>query len=230
MSTQQPSGATPPEGPGYAQPQDPWEGYEPGLASVPTDPIPQQYEPYGHGQAYPHSDVWSQATVAQGGYAAAPATRGRRTGTVVLIVLAVLLLGGGGGFAAWYITTQRSANGVTPTSDPTGPVTSAATTGNPTSAPAVAFDPHTVEVDQCIQNNGTQSNPDVSVVPCDTDSSYKVIRIVTGDQIVEAADGTFDRDTTSVAACQGTNYRFWYAYQDPFDDAKDVFFCMVAST
>ena len=42
MSTQQP-----PEGSGYAQPQDPWEGsFEPGLASVPTDPIPEQrYEP-----------------------------------------------------------------------------------------------------------------------------------------------------------------------------------------
>ena len=59
MSTQQPPGG-PAEG-GYAQPQDPWGGYEPGVASVPTDPIPQQYPPMGPG------DVWSQSTVAQGG-------------------------------------------------------------------------------------------------------------------------------------------------------------------
>jgi hypothetical protein len=226
MSTQQPGGAPPPDGPGYAQPQDPWEGYEPGLASVPTDPIPQQYEPYGH---YPAGDVWSQQTVAQGGYAPAPPVQpqGRRTGTVILVVLAVLLLGGGGGFAAWYITKQRQAgpNGVTPTN----PVTTDPATATGTATPPTVFDPHTTKVNDCIQNNGTQADPDIKLVPCDTDSSYKIVRIVTGEQIVEGPGGTFDRDTTSVAACEGTGYKFWYGYQDPFDDAQDVFFCMIAN-
>src|SRR6187549_3396009 len=63
MSTSQPPGG-PPEG-GYAQPQDPWAGgYEPGLASVPTDPIPQQYDPYS---SVPPGEIWSQATAIQGG-------------------------------------------------------------------------------------------------------------------------------------------------------------------
>src|SRR5262245_33862313 len=51
MSTYQPPGGQPSEGtPSYSQPQDPWAtGHDHGLASVPTDPIPQQYDPYAHG-------------------------------------------------------------------------------------------------------------------------------------------------------------------------------------
>ena len=225
MSTHQPPGGPPPEGnQGYAQPQDPWEGgFEPGLASVPTDPIPQQYEPYPQGHGYQQQgDVWSQETVAHGApYPHGPQqTSSNRAGMIVLIVLIMLILGGGGGFAAWYFTKQRNvATDPTASPSPTVPTTSAPTT--------VAVFPYNVDINDCIVNNGTEDDPDVEVVPCATANSFKVIKIVTGAGLVENAEGKFDRDTTSVAACQGTSYEFWYGYQDTLDEAKDVFFCMV---
>ena len=49
MSTNEPPAGAAHEGaPEYGQPQDPWAGgfdYTPGQSSVPTDPIPHQYDP-----------------------------------------------------------------------------------------------------------------------------------------------------------------------------------------
>lgn len=218
MSQQPPEGA-------YAQPQDPWEGgYEPGLASVPTDPIPEQrfegYPPAG-------SDLWSQQTVAHGGYV--PQRSSNRTGMIVLIVLIVLVLGGGGGYAAYYVTSKRNAT-ANPTTDPTS-------TGAPTTSAPAQFDPYAVEVDNCIRNRNTANvptpddvdpNPDIEIVPCTTDDSYKVIKIVEGEQLKENAQGELDRDTTAPDACGDTPYKFWYAY-DATDDTQDLFFCLVAA-
>src|SRR5688572_19212645 len=103
MSTHQPPGGPHPEGtPGYTPPQDPWAGgYEQGVASVPTDAIRQQYDPYG---GVP-GEVWSQETVVHGGQYGPPPQRSR-VGIFVLVFVIVLILGGGGGFTAWYLVTQ----------------------------------------------------------------------------------------------------------------------------
>jgi hypothetical protein len=217
MSQQPPEGA-------YAQPQDPWEGgYEPGLASVPTDPIPEQrFEGY----PAPGAEVWSQQTVAHGGYV--PQQAPNRTGMIVLIVLIVLILGGGGGYAAYYVTSKRNPS-ANPTVDPTTGETA-------TSTPTPTFDPYAVEVDDCIRNNNgnvpnpdnVDANPDIDIVPCATDGSFKVIKIVVGDQLKRNAQGELDRDTTAPAACGDTPYKYWYAY-DANDDTQDLFFCLVAA-
>jgi hypothetical protein len=215
MSQQPPEGA-------YAQPQDPWEGgYEPGLASVPTDPIPEQRFEGG----YPPADLWSQQTVAQGGYVPQPAPN--RTGMIVLIVLIVLILGGGGGYAAYYVTSKRN-----PTTDPTGGPTS----GGPvtTSTTPSQFDPYAVEQDNCIRNNSgnvpdpntVDPNPQIEIVPCTTADSYKVIKIVKGEGLLENPEGKLDQKTTAPAACKDTGYEFWYAY-DATDNTQDLFFCLV---
>jgi hypothetical protein len=215
MSQQPPEGA-------YAQPQDPWEGgYEPGLASVPTDPIPEQ-----RFEGYPAADLWSQQTVAQGGYAAQP--KSKRTGMIVLIVLIVLVLGGGGGYAAYYVTSKRNA-----TAGPTGGPTTPVQTADPTT-PAAQFDPYAVKQDQCIRNNNgnvpdpntVDPNPQIEIVPCTTEESYRVIKIVKGEELLENADGKLDQNTTAPAACKDTGYKFWYAY-DATDNTQDLFFCLV---
>jgi len=221
MSTQQPPNG--PSGP-YAQPQDPWEGgYEPGLASVPTDPIPEQrFEPYAHGPGY-SPDVWSQQTVAHGGYTPKPSSN--RTGVILLIVLVVLVLGGGGGYAAWYVTTKQNA-----AANPTGPATPSA---NVTTTKA-AFDPYEVGINDCLINrNGgvstpdtVDANPDIELVPCTTNGSYKVIKVVMGEDLKENPQHQLDRDTTAPAACGDTPYKYWYAY-DSDDDTRDLFFCLV---
>lgn len=227
--TYQPPGGPPPEGPpSYAQPQDPWAGgYEQGVASVPTDPIPQQYDAYPPG-ATP-SDVWSQPTVMHGGqYAYAPQPRSK-VGLFVLVFLLVLVLGGGGGFAAWYIV--GGPPDVDPTSAPPDSGSTSAGTPQlaancPVSAESGAFDPCTVKVNDCLINAGTAQQPDIRTSVCSAENSFTVIKISRGPEIKENAQGEFDKDTTSRAECQGTGFEFWYGYQDAFDDNNDVFFCL----
>jgi hypothetical protein len=94
------------------------------------------------------------------------------------------------------------------------------------SGTGVAFDPYAVNEGDCLVNNGTLTDPEIVISPCSTAGSFKVIRIVSGVDIVENEQGAFDDDVTSVAACKDTNYQTWYGYQDPVDDARDLFFCM----
>jgi hypothetical protein len=219
MSTQQP-----PEGP-YVAPQDPWEGsFEPGLASVPTDPIPEQrFEAYGPGFG---PDAWAQPHPGQ-----VPQPSPNRTGMILLIVFAILLLGGGGGYAAWYVTSKQNAS-ANPTGQPTGGTTTTTTT---TTTDGV-FDPYAVKANDCIRNNNgnvpspdaVDANPDIEIVPGTTGGSYKVLKIVKGDDLVRNAQGKLDRDTTAPAACGDTAYKYWYAY-DADDDSQDLFFCLVAA-
>jgi hypothetical protein len=234
--TYQPQGGPQPEGTPYAQPQDPWA--EPGVASVPTDPIPQQYDPYQG--SLPSGQIWSQQTVAHGpqyGYGQPQPGRGK---LIALVVTLLVVLGGAGGYAAWYIVTQGQPNpGETvagPTTEPgqspsTGPNT--AQQGFPTSCPisadADAFDPCGVDVGDCLFNEGTAAEPDIRVTGCDVENSYKVLKVSRGKAIVEGPGDVFDKDTTSVAECKDTGYLHWYGYQDAFDDNRDVFLCLTSN-
>ncbi len=225
MSTYQPPGGQQPEGsPPYTPPQDPWAGgFEPGQASVPTDPIPQQYGSYAPSQG----EVWSQPTVQHGspyGYVPQPAPKSR-AGMFVLIFLIVLILGGGGGVGAWYFVKDRNTVTDSPTSTPTAS-TPAAIVTCPVSSDAGAFDPCSVKTGDCLFNNGTTEEPNLGIVQCSTPKSFKVIKISKGAAIPEGPDGKFDKDTTSVSECAGTNYQSWYGYQHATDRARDVFFCM----
>jgi len=227
MSYQQGGGPPPETPPGYAQPQDPWAGgFEPGQASVPTDPIPQQYDPYTNAQG----DAWSQQTVPHGGYAgyAPPVPQRNRALAITLTVVIVLLLGAGAGYGAWYLATGKAGNGggtVPPTTPAAKVTTPAITTPPPVTTPPV-FDAHAVAIGDCLLNDGTADDPDMKVVACTTPRSYKVIKISQGVDIRENAEGKFDAKITSVAECKGTGYDSWYAYDDEDNDANDVFFCM----
>jgi hypothetical protein len=213
MSTQQPPGG--PEG--YAQPQDPWGGYEPGVASVPTDPIPQQYDQYppmGPGE------VWSQATVAQGGpYGYAPqqpqpSSRGKLLG---ISLLALMLAGAAGYGAYWYLNQNTGTTGVSGTATPTP------TTASPT---VTVFDPHLASIGDCVFNKGTPESPDLTYVPCSTSKSYKIVKVATGPDIPEGPVGSFDTGVTSVSVCKDTTYQTWYGYKDAVTQTRDVFYCM----
>jgi hypothetical protein len=225
MSTHQPPGGQQPEGtPTYAQPQDPWAGGpEHSLASMPTEDMA---DPYAHG------GVWSQATVAHGD--PVEQSRKRKTGMTVAIVVAALVLGGSIGYMAWFFTMRGTATpsaGAAATPTTTAAATPAATPANATatasaSAASAAFDPHTVNVGDCLLNKGTDDDPDMVVTPCTTAKSFRVIKISTGAGIPEGPGGKFNKEVTSVAECRGTGYQSWYGYRHPTDDALDVFFCM----
>jgi hypothetical protein len=223
MSTYQPPGGQPPEGtPSYAPPQDPWaSGQDHGLASVPTDPIPQQYDPYAHGVG---GDVWAQETVAHGeqqyGYGP-PQPQRSKAGLIAVVFFAVLVLGGGGGFVAWYVTTKQN------NADPSPSGSSRASSAPSTVSTTGTFDPHTLSVGDCIVNKGTLIKPIIFKSACTATKSFKVIKKLEGASIVENAKGLFDAETTSVAACAGTGFQSWYGYKDVADDKKDAFFCLL---
>jgi len=234
MSTYQPPGGAQSDGTPYAQPQDPWA--EPGVASVPTDPIPQQYDPY---QASPSSgQIWSQQTVAHGapyGYGQPQPGRGK---LIALVVTLLVVLGGAGGYAAWYIVTKGQPDpGQTTAGATTGPTAGQSgespALGFPASCPisedAGAFDPCGVKEGDCLFNDGTAAEPEIRVTNCDVEGAYKVLKVSRGADIKEGPGDVFDKDTTSVAECKDTGYLHWYGYQDAFNDNNDVFLCLTTN-
>ncbi len=210
MSTQQPPGGGQDGGSGYTPPQDPWSGFEPGLASMPTDPIPQQHESYPTGP-----------TVSAGNWAPAappgpppqfpmPPAKKSRAGVVSIVVILVLLLGGGGGYVVYRYLKEPAK--------PTGSTTL------PTAATTTVF-PYTVEVGDCLVNVGSKNAPVMAPADCSTPGSYKVIKIARGADIPLGPSDKFDANTTSAQVCKGTGYQSWYGYQ--MADARDnLFFCM----
>jgi len=228
MSTYQPPG----EPPSYAQPQDPWAGTQ-GVASAPTDPIPQAPAPPGQfAQGVARPSVWTQETISHGGYEYVPQQRSR-LGTYVLIILAVIVFGGGGGYGA-YRWIESMTPTTPPTSGPTGnPGGSTPGTSGPATTPPV--EASALNVGDCILNT-TPDNPGTPAVEaptmvrsaCSVKDSYKVIKILAGEQIPEGPQGTFDKDHTAPEVCKNTGYEAYFAW-DSTDDSRDYFFCLTTN-
>lgn len=198
------------------QPQDPWSGYEPGLASMPTDPIPQP------GSAYPPPSVWSQPTVVHGASPVAappqfpyqPPTKRNGAAVISIVVVLVLVLGGGGAYAAYHYISTHPSNSSRSTPPPS--------TG--TTSPSAVF-PYTAKVGDCVINVGTQSRPKMAPSPCSAAGSYTIVKIAKGASIPVGPKDTFDTDTTSAQVCAGIDFDTWYGYQ--VDDPNlNLFFCM----
>jgi hypothetical protein len=216
MSLQPPGGGQD-GGDGYSQPQDPWSGFEPGLASMPTDPIPQR-QPEVYGATVPDA-IWSNPTVLQEQsppqFPYPPPRRGNAA-LITAIVVLVLLLGGGGGYAAYHYIKTHPANGAQ------NPPPSAS--GNPSTAPPNVF-PYTAKEGDCVVNAGTTQKPKMSPSSCSTPNSFKIVKIARGSSIPLGPSGTFDTNTTSAAVCAGIQFDTWYGYQ--VDNPNlNVFFCM----
>jgi hypothetical protein len=210
MTTPQPPGGGQEGTPGYPQPQDPWSGYEPGLASAPTNPITPQYDPYG--PTVPAGLLEQPTAPPQFPYPQPP--RGSNAGVVALVVVLVMALGGGGGYAAYrYVTTHRTAG---TGANPTPSITTLST-------PNVF--PYTAKVGDCVINVGTVRKPRMAPSACSAAGSYTIVRIAHGASIPFGPNGSFDTETTSAQVCQGIDFQTWYGYQ--VDDPNlNLFFCM----
>ena len=219
MSTYQPPG----EPPSYAQPQDPWAGTQ-GVASAPTDPIPQAAAP--HGQFAPgcgraeRVDPGDRSRTAGTTYV--PQQRSR-VGTYVLVILAVIVFGGGGGYGAYrWIASMTPHN--TATSWPTG-IRGISTPGSsgPATTPTVAA--AALNVGDCILN----TTPDNPATPCGRGSDHGAFGLLgegfiqghqdrgsgSRSQRVRRAPST--RTVTAPEVCKGTGYEAYFAW-DSTDD------------
>jgi hypothetical protein len=229
MSTYQPPGGTPPGPPGppgYVPPQDPWAVPEHGgIASVPTDPIPQHYEPpsfeppqyeqpryeqpqYDQPQYSIGGDVWAQPTVAQGGPYSSPMMppqpQRNRFWMLALIFVAVLLLGGGGVYAGFYFVKHRGS------------------TSQPPAQPGL----QAVQVNQCLVNAGTKEDPDMQISACSAPNSYKAVKVVHGNAVPRDSNNVVDPKPAAASVCAGQKYDNFYAYWDTDAPDQNLIICL----
>jgi hypothetical protein len=191
----------------YAQPQDPWAGhFEPGLASVPTDPIPAQ--------GYQTRTSWNDPPTPAAG-TQYPERRRPGLGLIVLAVALIVVLGGGGGYAAYRVLTTPAPKTSTP------PPATTTTTTQPT-----LLNLYSVHVNDCLFNAGTNDNPVMQSANCSASKVYHVLRIVTGMAIPHTANGSIDGPTVAASLCTMSDFGAWYTYQVPNKPADDLFFCM----
>lgn len=214
----------------YATPQDPWAGTQ-GLAAAPTDPIPQpvrgQFTP---GVASP--SVWSQETVAHSDPYVPSGGGGGRGGLYLLVVLLVVVLGGAGGFGAWWLITNYASQRTSPLATPTNTATSTEGPTSPNPAPtetevsAATFD--LLDVGDCLINRGTDLDPAMFLVACDWPGDVEkvqILRIASGPDIQENAEGGFDRETAQPICGDLPRYALFYAYNHENDDF-DFLLCL----
>jgi hypothetical protein len=203
-------------------PQDPWAPEHGGLASMPTDPIPQpQPQPYEPQSYEPQSyepqpyvtggDVWGQPTVQHGGQSVlmTAETPRNRAGLLAIIFLAVLVLGGGGGYATYYFVKKHGE----------------------TTDTALA-DYEKVTVGQCMINQSTDpEQPDMHISPCTEANSFKVVRVVHGDAVPrDHSTGNVDPKSASAQVCAGLKYDNFYAYWDTNAPSQNVVICLAFNT
>jgi hypothetical protein len=217
MSVHEPPGGRQPESPpgGYTPPQDPWggDGFDTGVASVPTDPIPQGYQ-YNE---YNRPDMWSQPTVQHGQQLPwlAPAPRRGRAGVVLLAILAVLLIGGGGGYGAYYLATHRSTN--PPTTQPTTPSTT-------TSSSQRAWAVDAVVVGDCIGvDDANTAHPRPFFANCDK-GAYQVLAVNKGADVIQDDNGVLEGKEAQ-NTCATTTYTNYYLFDADGND-NDYVLCL----
>ena len=208
----------------YTQPQDPWSGSQ-GIASAPTDPLPQpvrgQFTP---GVAAP--SAWSQETIAHSDPYVPAGEGGGRAGLYVLVVLLVIVLGGAGGFGAWWAITNYAGDlGLNP---PT--TTTPTTTGqqSPTPTPTeMKFTPEIIAVGDCMINRNPDVNPpDMYKAPCDRENAFQVLKIFSGaEAIPEGPSGNFTEEDTANVLCADLDSDSWFGWNSS-NDAQDRFYCM----
>jgi hypothetical protein len=193
----------------YAQPQDPWAGqFEPGLASVPTDPIPAQ--------GYQTRSTWTGPLTPAAG-TPYPERRRPGLGVIVLVLALIVVLGGGGGYAAYRVLTKPALTTSTP------PPTT-------TTSQTPIFDPYNVKVSDCLFNSGTIAHPVMQSASCGSPNVYHVLKIIVGSAIPHNKDGTIDSSNPPALCGTLPNFSAWYAYYVPGQPARDLFFCMTSNS
>jgi hypothetical protein len=211
----------------FTQPQDPWSGTQ-GVASAPTDPIPQP--PRGEfvpGVAAP--SVWSQDTVAHvDPYAPQPRGRGS-AGLYVGIVLLLVVLAGAGGFGAWWAFRNYVVGPNTPPTN--SPSATGSSSTSPTPAPTeVKYAADLVDIGTCMINRNPDVNPPrMYIVACDWPGDLEVLQVLkvySGETIPEDAEGNFTADATGNFLCGDLDrYDRYYGWNSD-NDAADRFYCM----
>jgi hypothetical protein len=202
----------------YTEPADPWG--EQSTASAPQSAAwgghppsapPAMSTPTGYPSPYAAPvntapPVWGQPVAPQ---------RRRNTPMVALVVVLILLICGGLGTTAWLLVQDddplRQA-GPGPTVPSTAPATERAADPEPRSSSDARF----VAKGQCVRNEGTESVPEMKIVPC-ASGTFEVLKRV---------DGRTTGEADAESKCgKVRNYTKWFFYDSELD-SLDFVLCL----
>ncbi|WP_436525193.1 LppU/SCO3897 family protein [Actinoplanes sp. HUAS TT8] len=174
----------------YAEPSDPW-GENRSDPAWEAPPIPhQQYPAYQSPAPAPPS---SPPPRSQRGFAVA-----------ALIAVLSVLVGGGLATTVWFLL-GRKGQAETPVADSSTAVNAA--------RPQTSADARFAAVGQCVRNSGTNTEPELSIVAC-ASNTYEVLK---------RFDGKTTGEKDAVAKCSKvTGYTKWYYYDTEYDDVDFV--------
>jgi hypothetical protein len=180
----------------YGPPSDPW-----GAA-----PVADSWNDYGS-TAPPHSpydDPYSGRGT--------PPPR-RNVGLYALVAVLVVLAAGAVGYALYLLSgdepEETTGGGATPS-----PTTSATASSEPDASASprdnIGLNATQAQVDDCLVNDGTDNQPQMRIVACDSDEGSQVFRILAKfDERVEGEGAAANEQAQEV--CSGTEgYKFHY--------------------
>jgi hypothetical protein len=207
----------PPGQPHPDQPSDPWQeaplwggqtgtapyGEPSGYIGEQHSPAPVGYPPPGQPPGQPpvpgQPQPWQAPQPASSG--------GLSTMAIALITALVVVVCGAGVLGVYYYsnrggtTTTQDSHTPTPTGSGKSGASASPTSGNPTTGPSEQ-DFKTAAVGQCLQNRGTNKEPDMHIVEC-VPGTY---------QVLARFDGTTDENKCD--GVPGLTARFHYGLGD----------------
>lgn len=215
LTTPQPRYGDRPDPGGYDQPTHRQ------ASGPPTAPYGQQHyqQPYHqpYAEPYPEGSPWE-------------APRPRRTGLVAtLVVLLVLVLAGGVGLTLFLVSgggeDDPLLTGDGATSDPSA-------TGSPgengeVPENRIGLNATVALVDDCMVNDAESAEPEMRIVPCDTDEDGPVYQVLARfDQQVNG-DTNEELDQSAQQICAAAEgYEYFYRFIGPTEDQSFVL-CMI---
>jgi hypothetical protein len=187
----------------YAEPSDPWG--ENGRAV---------HDPAWDAPQIPHQQfaqpAWQQPAASVSSAPPGPEKRDvapEKRGIAMGALIAVLsvLLGGGLATAVWFLLGSKD--------DESTPVATSSTAVVTVPRPQTSADARFATKGQCVRNEGTNTEPELRIVVCTT-NTYEVLKRI---------DGRATGEKDAVAKCaKVTGYTKWYYYDTEYDDVDFV--------
>jgi hypothetical protein len=185
----------------YREPSDPWGEHAVSEPSWPTPAPPIPHQPAPSFPPPPASD--SVPPVAWG--------RPRRNTPIVAVVVVLgLLIVAGLGAIGWLVKDQLDAKRAAQPKPSASPSTAAPATV------AGSEDARFATAGQCVQNLGTDKQPDMRRSVC-TSGTYRVLKVVKG-----RTNGATDAESKCAKV---TGYTNWFYYDSDLDDL-DLVLCL----
>jgi hypothetical protein len=138
----------------------------------------------------------------------------RTTGLYALVTVLVLLAASGVGYALYLLSAEdgdgggATAGGQTPT-----PVATTESSASPapsgTPRDNIGLNAATAQVDDCLINDGSSGQPQMRVVPCDTDEDGQVFQVLAIFNERVEGDGANEQAQAICADTEGYRYHYY---------------------